>query len=147
MIIFRKFTFDSAHYLPNVPENHKCRQMHGHTYKLTIFIEGMPDKEYGWIIDFALVKKAVEPIIQVVDHKLLNDIPGLENPERAWLVVAMSSTLAGNFTLLGSVANLIVAEQAKTAGTELSFGAFFKVGLPLTLITLVAGTAWLAFAF
>ncbi|TGW04574.1 anion transporter, partial [Mesorhizobium sp. M2D.F.Ca.ET.145.01.1.1] len=67
-------------------------------------------------------------------------IPGLENPERAWLVVAMSSTLAGNFTLLGSVANLIVAEQSKAAGTPLSFGAFFKVGLPLTLITLAAGT-------
>jgi Na+/H+ antiporter NhaD/arsenite permease-like protein len=74
-------------------------------------------------------------------------VPGLENPERAWLVVAMSSTLAGNFTLLGSVANLIVAEQARSAGTHLGFGAFFKVGLPLTLITLAAGTAWLAFGF
>ena len=72
-------------------------------------------------------------------------IPGLENPERAWLVVAMSSTLAGNFTLLGSVANLIVAEQARAAGQELSFFAFFKVGLPLTLLTLAAGAAWLAF--
>jgi Na+/H+ antiporter NhaD/arsenite permease-like protein len=56
----------------------------------------------------------------------------------------MSSTLAGNFTLLGSVANLIVAEQAKVAGKELSFSAFFRVGLPLTLVTLLAGTAWLA---
>lgn len=74
-------------------------------------------------------------------------IPGLENPERAWLVVAMSSTLAGNFTLLGSVANLIVAEQARAAGTQLSFSAFFKVGLPLTLLTLAAGTAWLAAGF
>lgn len=72
-------------------------------------------------------------------------VPGLEDPRRAWLVVAMSSTLAGNFTLLGSVANLIVAEQARTAGTTLGFGAFFKVGLPLTLITLAAGAAWLAF--
>ncbi|TRC96776.1 anion transporter [Mesorhizobium sp. WSM4303] len=74
-------------------------------------------------------------------------IPGLENPERAWLVVAMSSTLAGNFTLLGSVANLIVAEQARAAGTQLSFSAFFKVGLPLTLLTLATGTAWLAAGF
>lgn len=72
-------------------------------------------------------------------------VPGLEDPRRAWLVVAMSSTLAGNFTLLGSVANLIVAEQARTAGTTLGFGAFFKVGLPLTLVTLAAGAAWLAF--
>ena len=56
----------------------------------------------------------------------------------------MSSTLAGNLTLLGSVANLIVAEQARKAGTPMSFLAYFKVGLPLTLVTLAAGTAWLA---
>ncbi|RWQ26448.1 anion transporter [Mesorhizobium sp.] len=74
-------------------------------------------------------------------------IPGLEDPERAWLVVAMSSTLAGNFTLLASVANLIVAEYARVSGTPLSFAAFFKVGLPLTLVTLLAGTAWLALGF
>ena len=72
-------------------------------------------------------------------------VPGLDDPRRAWLVVAMSSTLAGNFTLLGSVANLIVAEQARTAGTTLGFWAFFKIGLPLTLVTLAAGAAWLAF--
>ena len=71
-------------------------------------------------------------------------VPGLDDPRRAWLVVAMSSTLAGNFTLLGSVANLIVAEQARTTGTTLGFWAFFKVGLPLTLVTLAAGAAWLA---
>ena len=56
----------------------------------------------------------------------------------------MSSTLAGNFTLLGSVANLIVAEQGRMAGSPLSFLDYFKVGLPLTLVTLLAGTAWLA---
>ncbi|RWM61888.1 MAG: anion transporter, partial [Mesorhizobium sp.] len=61
--------------------------------------------------------------------------------------VAMSSTLAGNFTLLGSVANLIVAEYARVSGTPLSFAAFLKVGLPLTLVTLLAGTAWLALGF
>ena len=71
-------------------------------------------------------------------------IPTLQNPQRAWLIVAMSSTLAGNLTLLGSVANLIVAEQAQKAGSPMSFLAYFKVGLPLTLVTLAAGTAWLA---
>jgi Na+/H+ antiporter NhaD/arsenite permease-like protein len=71
-------------------------------------------------------------------------VAGLHDPGKAWLVIAMSSTLAGNFTLLGSVANLIVAEQSKAAGVPLSFGAYFKVGLPLTAITLLAGTAWLA---
>jgi Na+/H+ antiporter NhaD/arsenite permease-like protein len=70
-------------------------------------------------------------------------IPTFADPERAWLVVAMSSTLAGNFTLLGSVANLIVAEHARSEGTPISFWAYFKAGAPLTLITLAAGTWWL----
>ncbi len=70
-------------------------------------------------------------------------IPSLGDPQRAWLVVAMASTLAGNLTLIGSVANLIVAERARTEGAPISFWAYFKVGLPLTLLTLAAGTAWL----
>ena len=71
-------------------------------------------------------------------------VPVFGDPRRAWLVVAMSSTLAGNFTLLGSVANLIVAEQARAEGAAISFWDYFKVGLPLTLLTLAAGTWWLA---
>ena len=70
-------------------------------------------------------------------------IPSLVDPHRAWLAVAMASTLAGNLTLIGSVANLIVAERARAEGTPISFSAYFKVGLPLTLLTLAAGTAWL----
>ena len=70
-------------------------------------------------------------------------IPALPDAGRAWLVVAMASTLAGNLTLIGSVANLIVAERARAAGAPISFLAYFKVGLPLTILTLTAGTAWL----
>ena len=70
-------------------------------------------------------------------------IPTFPDPERAWLVVAMSSTLPGAFTLLGSVANLIVAEQARAESTPRGIWAYFKVGAPLTLLTLAAGTAWL----
>jgi Na+/H+ antiporter NhaD/arsenite permease-like protein len=71
-------------------------------------------------------------------------IPSFADPQRAWLVVAMASTLAGNLTLIGSVANLIVAERARAEGVPISFLAYFKVGLPLTLLTLAAGTAWLS---
>ena len=70
-------------------------------------------------------------------------VPTFGDPRKAWLIVAMSSTLAGNFTLLGSVANLIVAEQARAGGTPISFWAYFKVGAPLTLVTLAGGAAWL----
>jgi len=63
----------------------------------------------------------------------------LADPQRAWLVVAMASTLAGNFTLLGSVANLIVAERAAKDGIEINFWSYFRVGAPLTLITIWIG--------
>jgi Na+/H+ antiporter NhaD/arsenite permease-like protein len=70
-------------------------------------------------------------------------IPTFADPHRAWLVLAMASTLAGNLTLIGSVANLIVAERAPSEGAPISFWRYFRVGLPLTLVTLAAGTAWL----
>jgi Na+/H+ antiporter NhaD/arsenite permease-like protein len=71
-------------------------------------------------------------------------VPGLLDQPRAWLVIAMSSTLAGNFTLVGSVANLIVAERARAAGIEISFWAYCRAGIPLTLLTLALGTWWLS---
>ena len=80
MVIYKEFSFDSAHFLSKVPDTHKCRQIHGHTYRLVIFIEGEIDAEIGWVMDFAEIKAIMNPLIDLVDHKLLNDIPGLENP-------------------------------------------------------------------
>lgn len=71
-------------------------------------------------------------------------IGGLTEPQRAWLVLAMASTLAGNFTILGSVANLIVVERARREGVEISFRDYFRVGAPLTLATLALGAWWLS---
>ncbi len=80
MEIYKDFSFDSAHFLPNVPKEHKCRQMHGHTYTLRVYIKGEPDNKIGWIMDFKEIKNVIAPIIDQLDHKLLNDIEGLENP-------------------------------------------------------------------
>jgi 6-pyruvoyltetrahydropterin/6-carboxytetrahydropterin synthase len=80
VIIYKQFTFDSAHLLPNVPGTHKCRQLHGHTYHLTVFVEGDLQKELGWVVDFSDLNKIIKPVIDLVDHKYLNDIPGLNNP-------------------------------------------------------------------
>lgn len=80
MRIFKKFTFDSAHFLPNVPNGHKCKNIHGHTYHLTVYFEGDLDDRLKWVIDFGEVKNVIKPIIDSIDHKLLNDIEGLENP-------------------------------------------------------------------
>jgi Na+/H+ antiporter NhaD/arsenite permease-like protein len=71
-------------------------------------------------------------------------VQNLPDVDRAWLVVAMSSTLAGNLTLIGSVANLIVAERARAAGIELSFATYCRVGIPLTLLSLAFGAWWLS---
>ena len=80
MIIFKEFTFDSAHSLPHVPEEHKCRRVHGHTYRLKVFVEGPLVPRLEWVMDFTDIKDAVKPVVKQLDHYYLNDINGLENP-------------------------------------------------------------------
>ena len=69
---------------------------------------------------------------------------GLADQHRVWLVIAMSATLAGNLTLVGSVANLIVAERARAAGIHISFWAYCRAGIPITIVTLGIGAWWLS---
>jgi 6-pyruvoyltetrahydropterin/6-carboxytetrahydropterin synthase len=80
MQIFKQFTFDSAHFLPNVPDGHKCKEIHGHTYRLTVYVEGELEKKLEWVMDFAEMKNVIDPVVKSIDHKLLNNISGLENP-------------------------------------------------------------------
>ncbi len=80
MEIWKEFTFDAAHRLPNVPEGHKCRRLHGHTYTVRVYVRGEPDESVGWILDFADIKEAFDPIRNRLDHYYLNEIEGLENP-------------------------------------------------------------------
>lgn len=87
MIIFKQFSFDSAHYLPNVPEGHKCKEIHGHTYKLIVYLEDKVHDTLGWVADFAEVKQVVASVLTIIDHKLLNNIEGLENPTCELLAV------------------------------------------------------------
>jgi len=80
MVIYKQFTFDAAHFLPNVNKNHKCRKLHGHTYHATIFAEGPLIEPEGWVVDFGDLKKVCTAAIERLDHSLLNEIAGLENP-------------------------------------------------------------------
>jgi 6-pyruvoyltetrahydropterin/6-carboxytetrahydropterin synthase len=80
MEIFKEFTFEAAHRLPNVPEEHKCHRLHGHSFRVRVYVEGDLDPKLGWIMDFADIKKAVKPVIKQLDHYFLNEIEGLENP-------------------------------------------------------------------
>ncbi len=88
----------------------------------------------------AVLSNLVSNVPAVLVFKPL--VLSLTEPKTAWLTLAMSSTLAGNFTILASVANLIVVEKAKP-GVVISFGDYFRAGAPLTLITLAGGAAWL----
>ena len=76
----RRFSFEAAHRLPQVPEGHKCRRLHGHSFKVELVCEGEVDSRTGWLIDFADIKAAFEPIRNQLDHRYLNEIEGLENP-------------------------------------------------------------------
>ena len=80
MEIFKEFTLEAAHWLPNVPEGHKCRRMHGHSFRVQVCIEGPVDDRLGWVMDFADLKMAFQSIEDQLDHRCLNDVKGLENP-------------------------------------------------------------------
>jgi 6-pyruvoyltetrahydropterin/6-carboxytetrahydropterin synthase len=80
MEIFREFTFEAAHRLPGVPEGHKCRRLHGHSFRVEVRVGGEVDPEAGWVMDFADLKAAFAPLHDQLDHRYLNDVPGLANP-------------------------------------------------------------------
>ncbi|WP_164013238.1 6-carboxytetrahydropterin synthase QueD [Pyxidicoccus trucidator] len=92
--ISKEFTFEAAHRLPNVPEGHKCARVHGHSYNVEFTIRGPVDPKLGWIVDFAELNAAWQPLHAQLDHRLLNDVPGLENPTSellaAWLFERLS---------------------------------------------------------
>lgn len=80
MEIFKEFTIEAAHWLPNVPEGHKCRRMHGHTFRIQVHVSGPLHPELGWVMDFADIRGAFNAIEDQIDHRCLNDVTGLENP-------------------------------------------------------------------
>lgn len=80
MEIYKVFKFDAAHHLPCVPDGHKCAKVHGHSFRMEIHIRGRSDPRTGWVMDFADITAACEPLLDQLDHKNLNNIEGLENP-------------------------------------------------------------------
>jgi len=80
MEIFKEFSFEAAHRLPNVPEGHKCARLHGHSFQIRLSVSGPVGEASGWVMDFGDIKQAFKPILNQLDHYYLNDIEGLENP-------------------------------------------------------------------
>lgn len=103
MIVWKEFTFDAAHYLPNVPEGHKCKRMHGHTFRVRLDLGGLKDPVMGWVVDFAEIKEAVKPLLLMLDHSVLNDYAGLENPTSENIAVWFFGRLRPALPMLLSV--------------------------------------------
>jgi 6-pyruvoyltetrahydropterin/6-carboxytetrahydropterin synthase len=78
--IEKVFQFEAAHRLPKVPVDHKCSRMHGHSFQVTVVVEGEVDPELGWVVDFAALEEAWEPLHAMLDHRCLNEVEDLENP-------------------------------------------------------------------
>ncbi len=112
MDIFKEFTFESAHRLPNVPPTHKCARLHGHSYRVAIHVSGPVDPTLGWIIDFAEIKDAFAPVHTQLDHYYLNDIAGLENPTSENIARWMWQRLKPSLPLLSQ----IVIHETCTSG-------------------------------
>jgi 6-pyruvoyltetrahydropterin/6-carboxytetrahydropterin synthase len=97
MEIFREFTFESAHRLPNVPPDHKCARLHGHSFRVRVTVRGDLDPQLGWVMDFAEIKSACSGVQEALDHRYLNELPGLENPTSEviaqWIWDRLSSAL------------------------------------------------------
>lgn len=107
MDIFKEFTLESAHRLPNVPAGHKCGRVHGHSFRIEVHVSGPLGDTTGWVMDFADIKAAFAPIDAMLDHHYLNDVPGLENPTSEHLALWIWERLAPR---LGGLSQVVIRE-------------------------------------
>lgn len=98
--LVKDFHFEAAHWLPNVPEGHKCRRMHGHSFRGQVAVRGEIAAKTGWVIDFGDLKRLVDPIVKRLDHYLLNEVEGLENPTSELLAIWIWRQLAPALPML-----------------------------------------------
>lgn len=107
MDLRRTFQFEAAHLLPHLPETHKCRRLHGHSFQVEIVVTGDVDPSFGWVMDYADVKAAFKPLWERLDHYYLNEVKGLENPTSENLAIWIWNELKPRLPLLSEV---VVAE-------------------------------------
>ena len=103
MEIYKEFTIEAAHRLPNVPEGHKCARLHGHSFHITLHVSGPVGADTGWVMDFADLSEAFRPLYAQLDHRYLNEIAGLENPTSENLARWIWQRLRPNLPLLAAV--------------------------------------------
>ena len=107
MELRRTFQFEAAHLLPKLPATHKCRRLHGHSFQAEIVVAGECDPQLGWLMDYADITEAFKPLWELLDHRYLNEIPGLENPTSENIAVWIWERLRPKLPLLSEI---IIAE-------------------------------------
>lgn len=81
------FQIESARFLPHLPKEHPCSRMHGHSFKIILTLVGDLDPKIGWVIDYNDIQAAMKPLLEQIDHRVLNEVEGLENPTSELLAV------------------------------------------------------------
>lgn len=112
MEISKTFHIEAAHRLPNVPEGHKCARLHGHSFRVEVHVSGPLDPQLGWVMDFADIKSAFAPLFEQLDHRYLNDVPGLDNPTSEHLARWIWEKLQPRLPLLSRI---VVQETCTSA--------------------------------
>ena len=103
----KTFQFEAAHLLPHLPEGHKCRRLHGHSFRAEVVVEGECDPRLGWVMDYADISEHFKPLWDQLDHRYLNEVAGLENPTSEVLAVWIWTRLKPKLPQLTEV---VVAE-------------------------------------
>lgn len=101
--IVQTFRIEAAHSLPRVREGHRCRRLHGHSYQVDVHVAGPVDPETGWVIDFYDIEALFAPVLDALDHRVLNEVPGLDNPTAENIAVWVWRRLAPVLPTLSAV--------------------------------------------
>ncbi len=112
MEVFRSFGIEAAHMLPNVPPDHPCARVHGHSFLIELWVSGFVGGRSGWVIDFAEIGAVFNPLRDQLDHRLLNEIEGLSNPTSENLAIWIWDRVAGGLRGLSKV----VVRETSTSG-------------------------------
>jgi 6-pyruvoyltetrahydropterin/6-carboxytetrahydropterin synthase len=112
----KSFHFEAAHDLPTFPADHKCRRLHGHSFRFDVIVEGDVEPAKGYLIDYGDIKKVTDPLVRQLDHYYLNDIEGLSNPTSEYIARWIFDRLKPMLPLLKS----IIVHETCTSSCEYS---------------------------
>lgn len=116
----QQFQIESARFLPHLPEGHPCRRMHGHSFKIILTLQGDLNPKIGWVRDYHEIEMTMKPLLQQLDHRVLNEVPGLENPTSELLAVWIYERAKKQ------ISELVRVSVQETTNTECSYPVNFK---------------------